>query len=211
MDTILITMIELKKKYKSGSAIEILQEAILIGDIPEGITLTQNELAESLGTSRMPVREALIVLEYQGLIERQTNQHINTVAILESDIKSVFQDMAYIEIEIIRNYPPEHMQTLSLITDQKQFHRLICIGAFSPFRYKILKTMTEIYLAFVLDHSEDTSKIDSVFANLRETLIKPGNFEVTRAAYAVYSEVLAGELMRIRIRRKMKECSISDR
>ena len=56
-------MLELRKKYKSGNAAEILREAILTGDIPEGISITQNEIADSLGTSRMPVREALISLE----------------------------------------------------------------------------------------------------------------------------------------------------
>ena len=43
-------MIELTKKYKSGSALEILQEAILFGDITKYDSLTQIELAGSLGT-----------------------------------------------------------------------------------------------------------------------------------------------------------------
>lgn len=43
----------------------------MAGNIPDGSEMTQNELAESLGVSRMPVREALILLEYQGLIDRR--------------------------------------------------------------------------------------------------------------------------------------------
>ena len=57
-------------KKKQGSIVEILKEEILSGRIPCGREMTQNELAESLGVSRMPVREALILLEYQGLIQR---------------------------------------------------------------------------------------------------------------------------------------------
>ena len=53
---------------KNGGVVEALQQAILSGQIPAGTEMTQNELAESLGVSRMPVREALMILEYQGLI-----------------------------------------------------------------------------------------------------------------------------------------------
>ena len=42
--------------------------------------MTQNELAESLGVSRMPVREALMILEYQGLIIRLPNNHVKAAA-----------------------------------------------------------------------------------------------------------------------------------
>ena len=55
-------------KKKQGSIVELLRDEILAGNIPDGSEMTQNELAESLGVSRMPVREALILLEYQGLI-----------------------------------------------------------------------------------------------------------------------------------------------
>ena len=52
--------IEIKKKQ--GSIVEALRDAILSGSIPADTEMTQNELAQSLGVSRMPVREALIIL-----------------------------------------------------------------------------------------------------------------------------------------------------
>ena len=52
---------------KPDSVVNALRDAILSGQIASGTELTQVELAESLGVSRMPVREALIILEYQGL------------------------------------------------------------------------------------------------------------------------------------------------
>ena len=58
---------------KQGSIVEAISQAILSGQIPAGTEMTQKELAESLGVSRMPVREALILLEYQGLIHRLPN------------------------------------------------------------------------------------------------------------------------------------------
>ena len=61
---------------KQGSIVEAISQAILSGQIPAGTEMTQKELAESLGVSRMPVREALILLEYQGLIHRLPNKQI---------------------------------------------------------------------------------------------------------------------------------------
>ena len=64
---------------KNGGVVEALQQAILSGKIPAGTEMTKNELAESLGVSRMPVREALMILEYQGF-------HHTAVFLLDADI-----------------------------------------------------------------------------------------------------------------------------
>ena len=51
-----------------------LREAILAGDIKPGERLRQEEIAERLGASRLPVREALRMLEAEGLTELETNK-----------------------------------------------------------------------------------------------------------------------------------------
>ena len=48
-------------KKKQGSIVELLRDEILAGNIPDGSEMTQNELAESLGVSRMPVRSSDLV------------------------------------------------------------------------------------------------------------------------------------------------------
>ena len=75
---------------KNGGVVEALQQAILSGQIPAGTEMTQNELAESLGVSRMPVREALMILEYQGLIIRLPNNHVKAADLNEDDIAADF-------------------------------------------------------------------------------------------------------------------------
>ena len=59
---------------KNGGVVEALQQAILSGQIPAGTEMTQNELAESLGVSRMPVREAFQILARDGLLEVKQNK-----------------------------------------------------------------------------------------------------------------------------------------
>jgi DNA-binding GntR family transcriptional regulator len=51
-----------------------LREEILSGEIPPGTWLRQDELATRLGSSRLPVREALRILESEGLTESLPNR-----------------------------------------------------------------------------------------------------------------------------------------
>jgi DNA-binding GntR family transcriptional regulator len=48
---------------------EYLREGILSGTIKAGGRLVESDLADSIGTSRTPVREALHTLEREGLVE----------------------------------------------------------------------------------------------------------------------------------------------
>lgn len=179
-----------------------MQEAILFGDIPAGIRITQTELAASLDVSRMPVREALIALEYQGLVRRHTNQHVEITALTNDGIHEIFSDMASLETETIRGLADKDSALLSSFKDQREFHRELCGMAGSAFRRKTLETFAGVYLAFVLNNSEDTGRIDAVFGNILEAVKNPDDKEILRAGYAVYSEVLANEFIRIRRKRE---------
>ncbi len=79
---------------KQGSVVQVLQEAILSGQLAAGTELNQVELAESLGVSRMPVREALILLEYQGLVERLSNNHVRVADISGDNLEELI-DLAF--------------------------------------------------------------------------------------------------------------------
>lgn len=51
-----------------------LREAILNGEIAPGEPIRQEKVAERFGTSRLPVREALRILEAEGLTEHRPNR-----------------------------------------------------------------------------------------------------------------------------------------
>jgi DNA-binding GntR family transcriptional regulator len=61
-----------------------LREAIVRGDLPPGATLRDGDLAEQLGLSKAPVREALRRLESEGLV-RSKPQGWTRVAPLDDD------------------------------------------------------------------------------------------------------------------------------
>ena len=94
---------------KNGGVVEALQQAILSGQIPAGTEMTQNELAESLGVSRMPVREALMILEYQGLIIRLPNNRIKAADLTEETLRQILALGAQLERQAMRTLPQDAM------------------------------------------------------------------------------------------------------
>ncbi len=52
---------------------ERLRRAILTGELAEGVSLPEAQTAAKFGVSRVPVREALVELERQGLVQFEPN------------------------------------------------------------------------------------------------------------------------------------------
>jgi DNA-binding GntR family transcriptional regulator len=67
-----------------------LRHAILFGDIPEGALVNQVELAEQLGVSRTPLREAIRLLEHEGLIEAEQNKPARVARLSVGDLEEVY-------------------------------------------------------------------------------------------------------------------------
>lgn len=65
---------------------DMIKKEILKGVMKEGEELTQEELASMLGVSRMPVREALQLLEQDGFVTRLNNRHIKVNGVDEATV-----------------------------------------------------------------------------------------------------------------------------
>lgn len=61
------------KRTLSDEAADRLREAIQCGALPPGAQLVERELAQSLGISRVPVREAIHRLVKEGLIKKEAH------------------------------------------------------------------------------------------------------------------------------------------
>lgn len=70
----------------SDQAYEVMRDRILHGDIPSGTKIVEEKLAQELGFSRTPIREALRQLEYEGLIVNKM-----VVQPTEKDLRNLFQ------------------------------------------------------------------------------------------------------------------------
>ncbi|MER7369787.1 GntR family transcriptional regulator [Nonomuraea wenchangensis] len=79
------------------SAVDDLRSLILGGQYAPGDRLAEVELAEALGVSRTPVREALRRLAAEGLVELVANKGARVVEYPRDDLESIFELRARIE------------------------------------------------------------------------------------------------------------------
>jgi DNA-binding GntR family transcriptional regulator len=74
-----------------------LREAILHGDLPIGAELSQVKLAAQLGVSRTPLREALRMLQAEGLIESERNRKVRVTSFAIDDLEQVYATRIVLE------------------------------------------------------------------------------------------------------------------
>ena len=79
-----------------------LRTAILAGDLAAGGTLRQEDLAERLGVSRMPVREAIKRLHSEGLVEVLPSRRVRVAALSRAEVEDIYDMRAALEPLAVR-------------------------------------------------------------------------------------------------------------
>jgi DNA-binding GntR family transcriptional regulator len=85
---------------------ETLREEILRGDFPSGAALRQEELAARFAVSRLPVRDALLRLEAQGLVEVVPNRGAFVVALSASEVREIYEMRVLLEGDLLERAVP---------------------------------------------------------------------------------------------------------
>ncbi|WP_419962241.1 GntR family transcriptional regulator [Psychrobacillus sp. BM2] len=67
-----------------------LREMIIKGELEPGQPIAEEELAKELQISRTPLREALQILELEGLVNRSLNGRMNVAPISTQEVKEIF-------------------------------------------------------------------------------------------------------------------------
>jgi DNA-binding GntR family transcriptional regulator len=81
----------------SVAATELIREAIVDGRLEPGRRLKEEELARELGISRTPVREALLFLQAEGLVEATPNRGAMVRTHDAEDLDDLYQLRALLE------------------------------------------------------------------------------------------------------------------
>ena len=77
-------------RTSASSLHESLRRLILDGAIPNGASISQVELAERLGVSRTPLREAMRMLQAEGIVSAEHNRRAHVSALDVGDIDTVY-------------------------------------------------------------------------------------------------------------------------
>jgi DNA-binding GntR family transcriptional regulator len=74
-----------------------VKERLLDARFPPGSLLSENELAQRLGLSRTPVRQAFVQLEAEGLLELYPKRGALVVPVAASEVEDVFEARMLVE------------------------------------------------------------------------------------------------------------------
>jgi len=142
---------------------ESIREAILTGRYAPGQRLLPDDLARELGTSRMPVREALQRLEVAGLVTITPHRGAVVNELSKKDIVEIYHIRAVLEGLAARLATPhlassDYDRLNALIKDMasvasagpdldqvlranRDFHEIIWQGAHAPRLYELLQNL----------------------------------------------------------------------
>ena len=150
---------------------DTLREAILAGSLPPGARLRAEPLAERLQTSRTPVREALILLAREGLVDIEPRRGAVVRRFDAADLADLYDVRALIEpyaarraatriaaqdvarlVEICDRADARGAADDAAVEDQvalnEEFHRIIVAAAQSPRLEAAMRAVAGIPRAF---------------------------------------------------------------
>lgn len=99
-------------EYKTRTQLvaEAIRQKILTGQIKGGEPLRQAALAEELNVSRIPVREALLQLEAEGLVEFEAHKGATATRLSADQVSELFELRAMLECDLLRRAIPKLTQ-----------------------------------------------------------------------------------------------------
>jgi DNA-binding GntR family transcriptional regulator len=109
-----------------GAIRDRLRKAIVTGELGPDTVSTQTQLADALGVSRTPLREALRMLELEGLIVRETNRRFRIAGFSLDDLEELYIMRISLEVSALRVTLPtfthaDHAELEGLMAQMQRF------------------------------------------------------------------------------------------
>ena len=137
-------MEKIEKLHIKDYIVEVLRKEIISGNLKPKEELTQQKIAEMLGVSRMPIREAFQALEDEGFLEKLPNRHVIVTSISSKKILNIFRILISIETEIIHILMEEN-KDITFIEMEEISYKEKCNLEMS-FHEKIAKLIQDKYV-----------------------------------------------------------------
>lgn len=110
LEQVLERMPRVRKQATHELVAAVLREAITNGLLKANQPLPQDEIAQQLRVSHIPVREALRQLQSEGLVTYQQNRGAQVSALNAGEIREIYEIRAILETAAIRGAAPRLTQ-----------------------------------------------------------------------------------------------------
>lgn len=203
---------------------EEIKERILMGKITPGTRLMEIELADSMGVSRTPIREAIRKLEKEGLVTIEARRGAYASQISSEDMVAILevrQNMDGLAAHFAASRAtPEQLELLSetfekfnqavidgntqdMIKYDTKFHKIIVDASHNKVLVQIVEKLQELVLRFRYVYYDDFRRAEKMPAEHKDILeaIQTGNGEVARSAADVHIFRLKELVMQERVTR----------
>jgi DNA-binding GntR family transcriptional regulator len=112
----------------SDEVADTLRDMILAGELHPEQRITQEELAGGLGVSTMPVREALLRLAHEGMVEASPNRSFRVVRHTLEDIRDIYWMHATLSGELAARACARQDEVPGLVARLHEQHRALLDG-----------------------------------------------------------------------------------
>jgi DNA-binding GntR family transcriptional regulator len=128
------------------AAADELRRRILSGELPAGLPLKQDALAEDFGMSRIPIREALVQLESEGFVRILPHRGAQVSELSPAEISELFELRALLEPRLLRLSAPRLTADDHAMLDAINAEYSAEIRAMNPGRWGELNTKLHLQL-----------------------------------------------------------------
>ncbi len=119
-------MRKLVKASLGENTANIIRERIITGEYPAGMKLKEDELSNEFEISRICVREALLILDREGLIDKNANKTPCVRVYTAKDVEDLLEYRVMLEtaaaVGCVRNNSIPEDQLLKCIDDMRRLH-----------------------------------------------------------------------------------------
>ena len=149
-------------------AADIIRERIIEGDYAQGSRLIEEELAGEFGISRACVRDAFLILESEGMVQRERNKCTTVIQLSSEDIEHLFKFRMAIELLAVETCIEKGCVPIKKLQQRlKALDRVLEKPKVNPLEF----VETDLDFHETVIQAADNPYIDNVFRSIKYQLM----------------------------------------
>jgi DNA-binding GntR family transcriptional regulator len=196
---------KIERKQTRDHITQMIRYEILSGGLKPGEGLAQESIAEQLGLSRMPVREALQALEQEGFLVRLPNRHMQVARLEPDQVSHIFRAIAVMATELFLMVPAAAGESLGArarelghpgeSSRELAFHQALICYIDNRYLEKIYQQFLDGYIGYVILYlKEDNQESAQILSTLMDAIRQGDRVEIAQETQRYFLSL--AEIMR---------------